>query len=38
VPKIVQIRGKGAITVAAQETTENKLKVTAIDTRPAKRR
>src|SRR5215472_12418581 len=32
------VRGKGAIAIAAQVTTENKLKVTAIEIRPAKKR
>jgi hypothetical protein len=37
-PTRTQVRGKGAIAVAAQATTENKLKVTAIEIRPAKKR
>jgi hypothetical protein len=37
-PTRTQVRGKGAIAIAAQMTTENKLKVTAIEIRPAKRR
>jgi hypothetical protein len=32
------VKGEGAIAVAAQATTENKLKVTAIEIRPAKKR
>ena len=31
VPTRTQVRSKGAIAVAAQATTENKLKVTAVD-------
>ena len=38
VPTRTQVRGKGAIAVAAQATTENKLKVTAIEIRAAKKR
>jgi hypothetical protein len=38
VPTRTQVRGKGAIAVAAQATTENKLKVTAIEIRPVKKR
>jgi hypothetical protein len=38
VPTRTQVRGEGAIAVAAQATTENKLKVTAIEIRPAKKR
>ena len=37
-PTKTQVRGRGAIAVAAQATTENKLKVTAIEMRPAKKR
>ena len=37
-PTRTHVRGKGAIAVAAQATTENKLKVTAIEIRPAKKR
>ena len=37
-PTSAQVRGKGAITAAAQATTENELKVTAIEIRPAKKR
>jgi hypothetical protein len=32
------VRDEGAIAIAAQATTENKLKVTAIEIRPAKKR
>jgi hypothetical protein len=38
VPTRTQVRGKGAIAVAAQAMTENKLKVTATEIRPAKKR
>jgi hypothetical protein len=38
VPIRTQVRGKGAIAVAAQAATENKLKVTANEIRPAKKR
>jgi hypothetical protein len=31
------VRGKGAMAIAAQATTENKLRVTAIEIRPAKK-
>ena len=35
---MTQVRGSGAIAVMAQATTENKLEVTAIEMRPAKKR
>jgi hypothetical protein len=38
VPTRTQVRGNGAIAVAAQATIENKLNVTAIEIRPAKKR
>jgi hypothetical protein len=38
VPTKSPVIGKGAIAIAAQVMTENKLMVTAIETRPAKKR
>jgi hypothetical protein len=38
VPTRTQVRDSGAIAVAAQATTENKIEVTAIVMRPANKR